>query len=43
MLNQNVLDNAKGLTVLDLKGEIVDFDSLWKDRRIILTFFRHFG
>ena len=32
-----------GLTVQRLDGEPVELESLWKDRRIVLTFFRHFG
>lgn len=40
---QQVLDNKKGLTVLNLKKESVALESLWKDRRVVLTFFRHFG
>jgi len=31
------------LTVLDIEGEAVEIESLWKDRRIILAFLRHFG
>jgi hypothetical protein len=32
-----------GLTVQRLDGEPVELESLWKDRRIVLTFFRQFG
>ena len=33
----------KGVTVERLNGEKVELESLWADRRIVLTFFRHFG
>lgn len=33
----------KGVTVKNLNGEPVELQSLWTDRRIILTFFRHYG
>ena len=32
-----------GITVQSLDGTAVELESLWKDRRIVLTFFRHFG
>jgi len=38
-----VSGNLKGLTVLNLKKESVALESLWKDRRVVLIFFRHFG
>jgi hypothetical protein len=31
------------LTVRDIQGEAVEIESLWADRRIVLTFLRHFG
>ena len=31
------------LTVRDVKGKMVEIESLWADRRIVLTFLRHFG
>jgi hypothetical protein len=35
--------DVSGLTVLSIEKEIVQLESLWRDRRIILTFLRHFG
>ena len=32
-----------GITVQDFDGKAVELESLWADRRIVLTFFRHFG
>lgn len=32
-----------GITVRNLDGEDVELESLWSDRRVILTFFRHYG
>lgn len=32
-----------GVTVQTLEGEQIALDSLWADRRIALTFLRHFG
>jgi hypothetical protein len=35
--------NVSGLTVLGMEKDVVQLASLWHDRRIILTFLRHFG
>ena len=32
-----------GLTVLSMEKDVVQLDSLWRDRKIVLTFLRHFG
>ncbi len=32
-----------GLTVLDINGDAAQMVSLWRDRKIVLTFLRHFG
>jgi hypothetical protein len=37
------MPDVSGLTVLNTEGEVVDLESLWRGRRIILTFLRHFG
>jgi len=31
------------LTVRDIQDKTVKIESLWTDRRIVLTFLRHFG
>jgi len=31
------------LTVRNIHGKTVELESLWADRRIVLTFLRHFG
>ena len=31
------------LTVLNIKEKPIEIESLWVDRRIVLTFLRHFG
>ena len=42
--NQKALPpDVSGLTVLDTEKNIVEMESLWRDRRIVLTFLRHFG
>lgn len=35
--------DVSGLTVLDINGDVVQMASLWRDRKIVLTFLRHFG
>ena len=35
--------DVSGLTVLNTGKEIVRLESLWQNRRIVLTFLRHFG
>ena len=43
-LNEKALaPDVSGLTVLSIEKDIVQLDSLWHDRRIVLTFLRHFG
>ena len=37
------LPDVTGLTVLDLEKNVVELATLWQDRRIVLTFLRHFG
>jgi len=37
------LPDVTGLTVLDLEKNAVELASLWRNRRIVLTFLRHFG
>jgi len=37
------IPDVSGLTVLDVEKNKVDLASLWRDRRIVLTFLRHFG
>ena len=41
--DDNLKARLKGITVRNLNGEAVELESLWKNRRIVLTFFRHFG
>jgi len=38
-----MIPEVRGLTVLDLEKNAVEMVSLWHDRRIVLTFLRHFG
>ena len=38
-----VIPDVSSLTVLDLEKNIVEVASLWRNRRIVLTFLRHFG
>ncbi|MBU0992309.1 MAG: hypothetical protein KJ737_07425 [Proteobacteria bacterium] len=40
---QNVTQDISGIMVQNLDGEAVELESLWKNRRIVLTFLRHFG
>lgn len=35
--------DVSGLTVLDTGGDVVELESLWRNRRIVLVFLRHFG
>ncbi len=35
--------HIKGVTVQPLLGKEIKLESLWKDRRIVLAFLRHFG
>jgi hypothetical protein len=35
--------DVSGLTVLNMKKDAVQLESLWTDRKIVLTFLRHFG
>jgi len=35
--------DVTGLTVLNIEKDVVQLESLWRDRKIILTFLRHFG
>ena len=37
------IPDVTGLTVLDMGKNAVELASLWRDRRIVLTFLRHFG
>ncbi len=37
------IPDVTGLTVLDMEKNAVELASLWRDRRIVLTFLRHFG
>ena len=39
----NFKARLEGVTVQNLNGEEVNLESLWADRRIVLTFFRHYG
>lgn len=32
-----------GVTVQNLRGEMVDLESIWKERAVLLAFLRHFG
>lgn len=41
--SKDLAERVAGLTVLDIKKNAVELPSLWSDRRIVLTFFRHFG
>ena len=36
-------ENISEIHVTNLDGEEIPMASLWEDRRIVLTFFRHFG
>jgi len=38
-----MLPEVYGLTLLDLEKNAVEIESLWRDRRIVMTFLRHFG
>lgn len=40
---RDLAERVAGLTVLDIRNNAVELPSLWSDRRIVLTFFRHFG
>ena len=43
-LNEKALTpDVTDLTVLSIEKEIIQLESLWRNRRIILTFLRHFG
>lgn len=42
-MGNNVPEAVKDLIVLTLDGETIKLTSLWEKRRIVLTFFRHFG
>ena len=35
--------DVAGLTVLDMEKNTVELASLWRGRRVVLTFLRHFG
>lgn len=37
------LPDVTGLTVLDMEKNVVELESLWRGRRMVLTFLRHFG
>jgi hypothetical protein len=41
--SKDLAERVAGLTVLDIRKNAVELPSLWSDRRIVLTFFRHFG
>ena len=41
--SKDLAESVAGLTVLDIRNNVVELPSLWSDRRIVLTFFRHFG
>jgi len=38
-----MLPEVYGLTLLDLEKNAFEIESLWRDRRIVMTFLRHFG
>ena len=40
---EQVASKIAGLTVRSVKGEDVALESLWKNRRVVLAFLRHFG
>jgi hypothetical protein len=43
-LNKQVpTPDVSGLTVLNVENKVVQLETLWRDRKIILTFLRHFG
>jgi hypothetical protein len=42
-VSKDLAERVAGLTVLDIRKNAVELPSLWSDRRIVLTFFRHFG
>jgi len=35
--------DVSGLTVLNMENKVVQLKTLWRDRKIILAFLRHFG
>ncbi len=43
MKNQTQVPDVSGLTVMNMEGDVVQLESLWKSRQIVLTFLRHFG
>lgn len=43
MDDQALFHSLQGLTVQNVDGEPVEMDSLWKDRKVVLVFLRHFG
>jgi len=40
---QDLEKRVSKLTVRDIQSKEVELESLWADRRIVLTFLRHFG
>ncbi len=36
-------DSFDTLTLLDADGGVLPFESLWRDRPVVLVFLRHFG
>lgn len=39
----DVKSKIEGLTVQSLDGENIILESLWRNRRLVLAFLRHFG
>ena len=38
-----LVPDVGGLTVLTMENEVIKLESLWRNRRMVLTFLRHFG
>jgi len=36
-------DPMNGITIFDLQGDEVRFDSLWNDSPVLITWLRHYG
>jgi hypothetical protein len=43
MKYDDLATGLSGVKVQNTKGESVELESLWSDRRVVLVFLRHFG